>query len=128
MDAQTGRDRKPGRRFRAACVAVLLAGGVLASSAAPALAVAPAAGSVSARHAPGPNNPAYWEYDGLYSCSKKWFPGGKSYTKPDGVAFVVIKAGRTQFVSDLGDSNDGDRTYAFPHRIRYVISCLFTDA
>ncbi|NTW39077.1 MAG: hypothetical protein HGA44_04190 [Cellulomonadaceae bacterium] len=124
--------RTTGRTMRAAGVAILLTGGALTAAAAPAVAAVPgigvAAHSVTARHAPGPNNPAYWEYDGLYSCSKEWKPGGKSYTKPDGVAFVVIKAGPTLFVSDLGDSNDGDRTYTFQHRIRYVITCLFTDA
>lgn len=109
----------------AACVLAL---GVLGSTAVPATAVAPSASVADARRAPGPNAPAYWELDGLYSCSKVWFPGGNTYTKPDGVAFVVIRAGRTQFVSDLGDSNDGDRTYTFEHRIRYVISCLFTDS
>ena len=52
----------------------------------------------------------------------------RTYTKPSPVAFVVIKHGRSYFVSDLGDANEGDRTYTFDRNIRFVITCLFTDA
>ncbi|MDM7830972.1 hypothetical protein [Cellulomonas edaphi] len=74
-------------------------------------------------------DPTTWEYGGVYDCSKVVYKHGlKTYTKPSPVAFVVIKTGKTYFVSELGDANEGDRTYTFDKPIRFVITCLFTDA
>jgi len=74
-------------------------------------------------------DPTTWEYGGVYDCSKVTYRHGPTaYTKPSPVAFVVIRSGRTYFVSDLGDANEGDRTYTFDKPIRFVITCLFTDA
>jgi hypothetical protein len=73
-------------------------------------------------------DPTTWEYGGVYDCSKvSYAHGPRTYTKPSPVAFVVIRTGRTYFVSDLGDANEGDRTYTFDRPIRFVITCLFTD-
>lgn len=77
---------------------------------------------------PSLSKPEAWEYGGVYECSKDAHVGGRSYTKPSAVAFVVIRTGKTLFVSDLGDANEGDRTYTFDKRIGFVITCLFTDA
>ena len=75
------------------------------------------------------NNPDRWEYQGVYSCSKvEYSDGMRSYTRPSPVAFVVIKTGQSYFVSDLGESNEGDSTYSFDKDISFVITCLFTDA
>jgi hypothetical protein len=49
----------------------------------------------------------------------------RSYTRPSLVAFVVIKTGRSYYVSDLGESNEGDSTYYFDKDISFVITCLF---
>ena len=74
-------------------------------------------------------DPTTWEYGGVYDCSKATVGHGvRTYTKPSPVAFVVIKTGKTYFVSDLGDANEGDRTYTFDKNIRFVITCNFTDA
>ncbi len=75
------------------------------------------------------SDPTTWEYGGVYDCSKVTFrQATRTYTKPSAVAFVVIRTGPTYFVSDLGDANEGDRTYTFDRPIRFVITCLFTDA
>jgi len=47
----------------------------------------------------------------------------RSYTRPSLVAFVVIKTGRSYYVSDLGESNEGDSTYYFDKDISFVITC-----
>lgn len=74
-------------------------------------------------------DPTTWEYGGVYDCTKATVGHGvRTYTKPSPVAFVVIRTGTTYFVSDLGDANEGDRTYTFDKNIRFVISCDFTDA
>jgi hypothetical protein len=74
-------------------------------------------------------DPTTWEYGGVYDCVKTAVGHGqRTYTKPSAVAFVVIRTGSTYFVSDLGDANEGDRTYTFDKPIRFVITCLFTDA
>ncbi|WP_129337093.1 hypothetical protein [Cellulomonas endophytica] len=119
MTAQRTRTRRSTRtrtRARATAAAVLALGAVLAT--------APGASAKT----PGVNDPAYWEFGGVYACSHEERPFGTSWLKPDGTAFVVIRAGGELFVSDLGDSNDGDRTYTFDKRIRSVITCQFTDA
>ncbi|NKY38163.1 hypothetical protein [Cellulomonas septica] len=75
------------------------------------------------------DDPATWEYEGVYDCTKATVGHGvRTYTKPSPVAFVVIKTGKTYFVSELGDANEGDRTYTFDKNIRFVITCNFTDA
>ena len=72
------------------------------------------------------NDPATWEYDGVYSCTKvEYRDGSRSYTRPSPVAFVVVKTGQDYFVSDLGEANEGDSTYYFEKDISFVITCLF---
>jgi hypothetical protein len=79
--------------------------------------------------ATNPNKPAYWEFGGVYSCTKEKLPERLfSYTRPSPVAFVVIRSGSELFVSDLGDANEGDSTYDFDKDIKFVITCEFTDA
>ena len=106
-------------RLRRLLTTVGLAGGLVLASASAGLACPPDPSA----------DPATYEYGGVYDCSKvNYRHGPKAYTKPDGVAFVVIRTGTTNFVSPLEDSNDGDRTYTFDKKIRFVITCLFTDA
>ena len=72
------------------------------------------------------NNPLWWEFEGVYSCSKVEFSDGtRSYTRPSPVAFVVIKTGQNYYVSDIGEANEGDSTYYFDKDISFVITCLF---
>jgi hypothetical protein len=98
----------------------------LSSTAALAASVAVATPASAAAPRDLSNNPQGWEYDGLYSCSKVEYGDGlRSYTRPSPVAFVVIKTGRGYFVSDLGESNEGDSTYTFDKDISFVITCLF---
>lgn len=106
-------------RLRQTLTAVTLAGAALFASALPA----------AACPADPRADPTTWEYGGVYDCTKATVGRGvHTYTKPSPVAFVVIKTGRTYFVSDLGDANEGDRTYTFDASIRFVITCNFTDA
>lgn len=106
-------------RLRLTLTAAALAGVALFASAGPAAACKP----------DPRDDPATWEYGGVYDCSKATVGRGvRTYTKPSPVAFVVIKTGKTYFVSDLGDANEGDRTYTFDKNIRFVITCNFTDA
>ena len=108
-------------RTRTTVAAVALAATALLGAATPASAAGPA----------NPSRPSTYELDGLYDCSSAR-ADGTSYTKPDGVAFVVLISGtgsdRTYFQSPLEDSNDGDRTYVVDEPIRFVITCLFTDS
>lgn len=104
--------------LRVSLTAAALAGAALLASAGPAAACRP-----DPRDAP-----ATWEYGGVYDCTKATVGHGvRMYTKPSPVAFVVIKTGRAYFVSDLGDANEGDRTYTFGKNIRFVITCDFTN-
>jgi hypothetical protein len=106
-------------RLRRSLATVGLAGGLLLASAGAGLACPPDPTA----------DPATWEYGGVYDCSKVTYRHGpRTYTKPSAVAFVVIRTGKTNFVSDLGDANEGDRTYTFDRPIRFVITCQFTDA
>jgi hypothetical protein len=106
-------------RLRLTLTAAAIAGVALLASAGPA----------AACPADPRADPTTWEYGGVYDCSKATVGHGvRTYTKPSPVAFVVIKTGKTYFVSDLGDANEGDRTYTFDKNIRFVITCNFTDA
>ncbi|WP_157453821.1 hypothetical protein [Cellulomonas sp. Root485] len=106
-------------RLRMSLTAAALAGAALLASAGPA----------AACRTDPQADPTTWEYGGVYDCTKAAVGHGvRTYTKPSPVAFVVIKTGKTYFVSDLGDANEGDRTYTFDKPIRFVISCDFTDA
>ena len=106
-------------RLRTTLTAAALAGAALVGS----------AGAAIACPTDPRADPTTWEYGGVYSCTRADLPRGvHSYTKPSAVAFVAIKTGRTYVVSDLGDANEGDRTYTFDRSIRFVITCLFTDA
>lgn len=103
----------------AAVVAPLLAAALVSGLASPS----------TAAPKPRPSDPTYWEYGGVYDCSKERVPPRThTWTKASALAFVVIKHGKDYFVSDLGDANEGDRTYTFTKSIRFVISCEFTDA
>jgi len=105
-------------RLRTTLTAAALAAGALLA----------AAGPAAACPADPRANPTYWEYGGVYDCSRTDLPPGvHTWTKPSAVAFVAIKHGRQYFVSDLGDANEGDRTYTFDRSIRFVVTCLFTD-
>ncbi|WP_456847129.1 hypothetical protein [Cellulomonas sp. P5_C6] len=105
--------------LRTSLTAAVLAGGALLAGASPA----------AACHRDPSADPTTWEYGGVYDCSKAAVGHGvRAYTKPSPVAFVVIRTGATYFVSDLGDANEGDRTYTFDKPVRFVITCLFTDA
>jgi len=106
-------------RLRMSLTAAALAGAALLASA-----------GAAAACPPDPRaDPATWEYGGVYDCTTVTVGHGvRTWTKPSPVAFVVIKTGTTYFVSDLGDANEGDRTYTFDKKIRFVISCDFTDA
>ncbi|NUU19776.1 hypothetical protein HP550_21240 [Cellulomonas humilata] len=105
-------------RPRSSLIAVALAGAAVLGS----------AGSAAACPTDPRDDPTTWEYGGVYDCTKAAVGHGvRTYTKPSPVAFVVIKTGKTYFVSDLGDANEGDRTYTFDKKIRFVITCEFTD-
>src|SRR5690242_15305643 len=106
-------------RLRTSLAAATLAGAALLGS----------AGAAAACPKDPSADPTTWEYGGVYDCSKASVGHHvRTYTKPSPVAFVVIRTGKTYFVSDLGDANEGDRTYTFDKDIRFVITCLFTDA
>ena len=106
-------------RFRMSLTAAALAGAAVLASAGPAAACRPDPRS----------DPTTWEYGGVYACTKATVGHGvRTYTKPSPVAFVVIKTGPPYFVSELGDANEGDRTYSVDRPIRFVITCEFTDA
>ncbi len=96
------------------------------SSAAALLAWFVVASPASATAGQNRNDPATWEYNGVYSCSKvEYADGSRSYTRPSPVAFVVVKTGQDYLVSDLGEANEGDSTYDFDKDISFVITCLF---